>query len=380
MKNLLVRAAQISAIALPLTLPTLAGANPVGTFGRTVSSQATSQINRSSLNARQGFTQVSGRIATAAMPGAKSSWVDPRYAASIAAGTTPVVYASITGDNEILAYATNTTPAPPPAPPPAPVETITGLGEPAGLAVDATGNLYVAELLNNDVKVFKPGQVTPFETLLPAAGSGTVQSVAVDARGTVYVTASNGTTSTGSIAVYPKGATTPSNTLSDPAIERANGIAVDGMGNIFLNYVGLVASNTLGYAVGAVPVATSIGETFFHRLNIDSAPNSPQPFGLTLDKNGDLVIADTMGVVSIYRPATNTPMMSFQATGLIGNVFNINLALTGSNRQLLVAPHDTGAIYEYAYPSGTLQTAITLPSPTVVEGLATSPASPHGVW
>jgi len=373
MKNLLARAAQISAIALPLTLPTLAAANPVGTFGRTVT---TSQITQSSLNMQQRLTQVSGRIATTAIPGAKSSWIDPRYAASVAAGTTPVVYASITGGNEILAYATNTTPAPPPAP----VETITGLGEPAGLAVDATGNLYVVELLNNDVKVFKPGRLTPFETLLPAAGSGTVQSVAVDARGTVYVTESNGTTSTGSIAVYPKGATAPSNTLSDPAIQRADGIAVDGMGNIFLNYVGLVGSDTLGYAVGAVPVATSIGETFFHRLNIDSAPSSPQPFGLTLDKNGDLVIADTMGVVSIYRPATNTPMMSFQATGLIGNVFNINLALTGSNRQLLVAPHDTGAIYEYAYPSGTLQTAITLPSPTVVEGLATSPASPHGVW
>jgi hypothetical protein len=47
-------------------------------------------------------------------------------------------------------------------------------------------------------------------------------------------------TSNGSIAVYAKGATTPSNTLSDPAIKSANGIAVDGVGNIFLNYVGLV--------------------------------------------------------------------------------------------------------------------------------------------
>jgi sugar lactone lactonase YvrE len=373
MKNLLVRAAQITAIALPLMLPTFAAANPVGPIGVTVGSQATSQITRSSLNARQRLMQVSGHSA-AATPGTKSSWIDPRYAASIVTGTTPLVYASITGGNEILAYASNA--APPPAPQPGPVETITGLAEPAGLAVDAMGNLYVVELVNNDVKVFKPGQLMPFETLLPAPGSAAFLSVAVDARGTVYVATSNG-----SIAVYAKGATTPSNTLSDPAIKSANGIAVDGVGNIFLNYVGLVSSNVQGYAVGAVPVTTSIGETFFHRLNIDSAPNSPQPLGLTLDKNGDLVIADTMGIVSIYRPATNTPVMSFQATGLIGNVFNINLALTGpNNRHLFMAPHDTNTIYEYAYPSGTLEPGITLPFNTVVEGLATSPAPARGVW
>lgn len=316
------------------------------------------------------------------VPLAKSSSIDARYAASIAAGTTPLVYASITGSSEVLAYATNVTPAPPPAPPPAPVETITGLLGPAGLAVDRKGNLYVVEIGNNDVKVFKPGQLTPFKTLFPATGSSAFfQTVAVDARGTVYVGASSATATTGSIVVFANGATTPSNTITDPAIARANGIAVDGAGNIFLNYVGLVAPNTYGYAVGAQPVTTSIGETFFHQLGIDSAPNSPQPLGLTLDRNGDLVIADTMGVVSIYRPATNTPVMSFQASGLIGNVFTVNLALTGPNdRQLLVAPHDTAVIYQYAYPSGTLEGTILLPAPTVVEGLATSPTPAEGIW
>ena len=316
------------------------------------------------------------------VPHATSSSIDARYAASIAAGTTPLVYASITGSSEVLAYATNVTPAPPPAPPPAPVETITGLLGPAGLAVDRKGNLYVVEIGNNDVKVFKPGQLTSSETLYPAPGSAIFfQTVAVDARGTVYVGALNATATTGSIVVFANGATTPSNTITDPAIQRANGLAVDGAGNIFLNYVGLVAPNTLGFAVGAQPATTSIGETFFHQLAIESAPNSPQPLGLTLDKKGDLVIADTMGVVSIYRPATNTPAMSFQATGLIGNVFNVNLALTGPNdHHLFVAPHDTSVIYEYAYPSGTPETPIPLPFPTVVEGLATSPASAEGIW
>ncbi len=141
------------------------------------------------------------------VPLAKTSSIDARYAASIAAGTTPVVDVSITGSNEVLAYATNGAPS---ASPPAPVETITGLTEPAGLAVDPNGNLYVVELVSNDVKVFKPGQLTPFETLLPGPGSPEFQTVAVDARGTVYVGTSS--TTMGSIVVFAKGATTPSNT------------------------------------------------------------------------------------------------------------------------------------------------------------------------
>jgi hypothetical protein len=72
--------------------------------------------------------------------------------------------------------------------------------------------------------VFKPGSLVPFETFLPAQRSAAFLCVAVDARGTVYVATSNG-----SIAVYAKGATTPSNTLSGPAIQSANGIAVDGV-------------------------------------------------------------------------------------------------------------------------------------------------------
>jgi hypothetical protein len=123
-----------------------------------------------------------------------------------------------------------------------------------------------------------------------------------------------------------------------------------------------------------------------HRRDVlSSAEHRPRahvtgPIGLVLDKNGDLVIADSTGIASIYRPANQTPTLSFSLTGLIGNANNINLALTGPNdRHLLVARLDAGAIYKYAYPSGTLETAILLPGPTVVEGLATSPASARGV-
>lgn len=45
-------------------------------------------------------------------------------------------------------------------------------------------DLDVVELVTDDVEVFKPGSLVPFETFLPAPRSAAFLSVAVDARGT----------------------------------------------------------------------------------------------------------------------------------------------------------------------------------------------------
>jgi hypothetical protein len=47
---------------------------------------------------------------------------------------------------------------------------------------------------------------------------------------------------------------------------------------------------------------------------------------------------------------------------------------------LFVAANDDGFVSELAYPSGKLVSQIKLPLSTPVFGIATSPASPLGVW
>jgi DNA-binding beta-propeller fold protein YncE len=63
---------------------------------------------------------------------------------------------------------------------------LTGLKEPAGLAVDSAGALYVADQGTNRVLKFASGAKSP--TALPFTGLNYPGGVAVDAAGNVYVT------------------------------------------------------------------------------------------------------------------------------------------------------------------------------------------------
>jgi serine/threonine protein kinase, bacterial len=62
----------------------------------------------------------------------------------------------------------------------------TGLNGPYGVAVDAAGNLYVADDGNNQVLKLPAGSGAP--TVLPFTGLNYPNGVAVDTAGNLYVT------------------------------------------------------------------------------------------------------------------------------------------------------------------------------------------------
>ena len=62
----------------------------------------------------------------------------------------------------------------------------TGLDQPAGVAVDTAGNLYVTDSDNNRVLKLPAGSNT--QSVLPFTGLHLPWGVAVDAAGNVYVT------------------------------------------------------------------------------------------------------------------------------------------------------------------------------------------------
>lgn len=178
---------------------------------------------------------------------------------------------------------------------------------PAGVAIDSSGNLYVADSGNNNIVEISP---TGTETTLLNAGNGLSgpEGVAVDASGNVYVANTNANEvledSNGSvtqlapgftfdkpagIAVTSSGTVYVADTAANEIVEISGssvktfgpfnapeGVAVDSSGNV---YVANTAANNVLEITGGT--ATPLTGTY------------DQPFGVAVDSAGDVYVADT---------------------------------------------------------------------------------------
>jgi len=130
---------------------------------------------------------------------------------------------------------------------------ITGLSSPQGLAVDVENNLYVANSggdNNGSIRVYARGSTTPFETLIDG---NFPNDVAVDSKGTVYVSNQLGTTrGRAGVVVYPKGRTMSKNILTDSSIRQNFHVAVGRNHDIYTSYLGINGF----YEVGVFPRAS----------------------------------------------------------------------------------------------------------------------------
>jgi serine/threonine-protein kinase len=118
---------------------------------------------------------------------------------------------------------------------PPPIRTITaGLNQPAGVAVDSSGTLYVANTQGNNVTEYRAGESTPFRTI--SSGIDDPEAIAVDANGTVYVGNRNLGAQEVYVNVYPKGSLTPNLTITFPKhnIPHLSGLAVDSAFNLYV--------------------------------------------------------------------------------------------------------------------------------------------------
>jgi len=143
-----------------------------------------------------------------------------------------------------------------------------GFNIPAGIAVDATGNIYVADQNNNAVKKIPAGNGTPV-----SIGSGflTPDGVAVDAAGNVYV-ADNGNNAVKKIPAGGGAVITLGSGFLSP-----HGVAVDAAGNVYVADEGNNAVKEIAAAGGAV---ITLGSGF------------KTPTGVAVDSYGNIYVAD----------------------------------------------------------------------------------------
>jgi serine/threonine-protein kinase len=178
---------------------------------------------------------------------------------------------------------------------------------PTGIAVDASGNLYVADFRNNMIrKITFGGLVTTLAgSVIPgsANGNGTYASfnqpsgVAVDVAGNVYVAddgnhlireiSASGLVTTLAGSGLPGSADGTGNLAS---FNFPQGIAVDASGNV---YVADYGNNTIREITQAGVVTTIAGSTTAGSAD-GSGTNSSfnQPTGVAVDASGNVFVAD----------------------------------------------------------------------------------------
>jgi len=185
---------------------------------------------------------------------------------------------------------------------------------PSGVALDATGNLYIADTSNNRIR-------------------------RVDTNGiisTIAGTNSSGYSGDGGLAVVAK--------LSAPA-----GVAVDAAGNVFFadagnNRIRKVGLNGIISTVAGTNVAGYFGD-----LGPATNAKLSSPYGIALDTNGNLFIADK-GNQRIRKVDSNGIISTLAGTGTAGyggdNSFATN-ALLNQPYGVAVGPYGEILIADY---------------------------------
>jgi len=197
----------------------------------------------------------------------------------------------------------------------APIETITGsntgLGEPNGVALDSSNNIWVSNT-HNSYSIFEyaagaNGNVAPIATI---SGSNTdlvdPSLIALDSKNNIYVSNYSGDT----VAVFAAGSNgnvSPIQLISgsNTGLNTPAGIAVDASDNIYVsNYNGESITEYAAGSTGNVsPIATISG----------SATDLGHPVGISLDADDNIYVANS-GYPS------GTPSIEIFAAGSNGNV------------------------------------------------------------
>jgi sugar lactone lactonase YvrE len=203
-----------------------------------------------------------------------------------------------------------------------------GLNNPTGVAVDAAGNVYIADTDNGVIRKVSNGVITTF---FPGPGGelGSPCGVAVDAAGNVYIAdvyrnvirkVSNGVITT--IAGTGSQGYSGDNGLATAAeLDSPTGVAVDTAGNVYIadagNRVVRKVSN------GVITTFAGTGTAGYSGDNGPAAQAKlAYPAGVTVDAAGNVYISDVAG--GAIRKVANSVITTIAGGPAIGCCYGDN--------------------------------------------------------
>jgi hypothetical protein len=257
---------------------------------------------------------------------------------------------------------------------------------PAGVAVDGSGNIYVADAGNTSIrKVTANGTVTTFAGVSGVAGSAdgvgagarfnAPQGLAVDAAGNVYVADTNNSTvrkiTPAGVVTTLAGVAGQTGTADGPGgSARFNGpyaVAVDASGNV---YVADFFNATIRKITASGTVSTLAGFAGQGSMadGFGAAARFNQPYGVAVDGSGNVFVADTYNrAVRIISAAGSVTTLG----GVNSRFYYPQGIATDSAGNLYIADGDnqsiTKGVFVASPPSGGF-----VASPTVAAGQSTS--------
>jgi len=218
------------------------------------------------------------------------------------------------------------------------------LNNPSGVAVDGSGNVYIADTLNDRVLKETPS-AGGYEQSTVASGFNSPYGVAVDGSGNVYIAdTGNGTVWKETLSADSYAQSAVASGLNNPY-----GVAVDGSGNVYI-------ANASGGTVWKE--ALSAGS--YTQSNVASGLGSPK--GVAVDGTGNVYITDTPSNTVLketllagggyVQSAISSSALSLPLGVTVDGSGNVYIADTGNDRVLKEDLSDPPGLSFASTPAG----------------------------
>ncbi|MGA8532611.1 MAG: hypothetical protein WB615_00720 [Candidatus Tumulicola sp.] len=232
-------------------------------------------------------------------------------------------------------------------------EIVDGISSPQGIAVDASGTLYVANEGNNTVTEYPAASSSPSVTL--STGISRPLDVSVDPNGVVYVTEG----SAGKILEFKPGSTSPDATVSLAHPSDATNSKTD---HVYVTYNAASA----GHVTRCKALSTQCTDL---GISVGLAQ------GIAIDLKGNLLVGDVYGeIINIYAPHKKTPFRTIA----VKDEQPSKLALDTTDKTLYMADPANFAVRLIDYASGNQLSSFTYGPADELEGVALFPGQKPG--